>query len=52
VTAACEWARKHSVMLCAGTIPELAGSDVHNTAVLIDADGAVLTARSATPSGG
>lgn len=32
-------------MLCAGTIPELAGSDVHNTAVLIDADGEVLTAH-------
>ncbi len=39
------WAREQSVMFCAGTIPELAGSDVYNTAVLIDADGDVLTAH-------
>ena len=39
------WAREQSVMVCAGTIPELAGSDVYNTAVLIDADGEVLTAH-------
>jgi predicted amidohydrolase len=32
-------------MLCAGTIPELAGSDVFNTAVLIDSDGELLTAH-------
>lgn len=34
-----------SVTLCAGTIPELDGSRVYNTAVLIDADGEVLTAH-------
>jgi predicted amidohydrolase len=39
------WAREQSVMLCAGTIPELDGSDVYNTAVLIDADGELLTAH-------
>ena len=32
------WAREHSVMVCAGTIPELDGSAVYNTAVLIDSD--------------
>ena len=45
VTRLRTWARDHSVMLCAGTIPELAGSDVYNTAVLIDSDGEVLTAH-------
>lgn len=39
------WARDHSVMLCAGTIPERAGSDVYNTSVLIDSDGEILTAH-------
>jgi predicted amidohydrolase len=43
VTRLRSWARDLSVMLCAGTIPELAGSVVYNTAVLIDADGEVLT---------
>ena len=43
VTRLRSWARDQSVMLCAGTIPELAGSVVYNTAVLIDADGEVLT---------
>jgi predicted amidohydrolase len=45
VTRLRTWARDQSVMVCAGTIPELAGSDVYNTAVLIDADGEVLTAH-------
>jgi predicted amidohydrolase len=45
VTRLRTWAREHSVTLCAGTIPELAGSDVYNTAVLIDEDGEVLTAH-------
>ena len=39
------WAKDQSVTLCAGTIPELDGSRVYNTAVLIDADGEVLTAH-------
>jgi predicted amidohydrolase len=42
VTRLRAWAREQSVTLCAGTIPELAGSHVYNTAVLIDADGEVL----------
>jgi predicted amidohydrolase len=45
VTRLRTWARDQSVMVCAGTIPELAGSDVYNTAVLIDSDGEVLTAH-------
>jgi predicted amidohydrolase len=43
VTRLRSWARDQSVMLCAGTVPERAGPDVYNTAVLIDADGEVLT---------
>lgn len=45
VTRLRTWARDQSVTLCAGTIPELDGSRVYNTAVLIDADGEVLTAH-------
>jgi predicted amidohydrolase len=45
VTRLRTWARDQSVTLCAGTIPELDGSRVCNTAVLIDADGEVLTAH-------
>jgi predicted amidohydrolase len=45
VTRLRTWAREQSVTLCAGTIPELDGSCVYNTAVLIDADGEVLTAH-------
>ena len=45
VTRLRSWARDQSVMVCGGTIPELAGSDVYNTAVLIDSDGEVLTAH-------
>jgi predicted amidohydrolase len=45
VTRLRTWARDHSITLCAGTIPELDGSRVYNTSVLIDADGEVLTAH-------
>jgi predicted amidohydrolase len=45
VTRLRTWARDQSVTLCAGTIPELDGSRVYNTAVLIDADGNVLMAH-------
>lgn len=45
VTRLRAWAREKSVTLCAGTVPELDGSRVYNTAVLIDADGEVLTAH-------
>ena len=45
VTRLRTWARDQAVTLCAGTIPELDGSRVYNTAVLIDADGEVLTAH-------
>lgn len=45
VTRLRAWASRQSVTLCAGTIPELAGSGVYNTAVLIDPGGTVLMAH-------